>query len=147
MIVILIRHGEAKSPNDDPLRGLTDIGKEQVGSVASKLKSRDINIAKIFHSGKKRAMETATILHERVFPDAGLQQGDNLKPNDDINIWKEELDKCSENIVLVGHLPYMGILASLLSNSSDHIFFDEANLLCLEKNEQGNWKILWAEIP
>jgi len=62
--VYLVRHGKAKSKEEDPERHLTERGAEEVRRVARFLAAAGIQVSKILHSGKTRARQTAEISNQ-----------------------------------------------------------------------------------
>ena len=114
MHLYLVRHGEAKSEKDDPKRGLTDQGIQEVRKMAAHADSIGLRVAEIFHSPKARARQTAQVMAEQLKPEKGIDQSDNLLPMDDPGLWALRLAGMNEDVMLVGHLPYMARLASLL---------------------------------
>lgn len=108
----LVQHAEAKSEEEDKERRLTEKGKKEAESLAKFLRGK-IKPQKIIHSGKARAMETALIYAEQLgVNDVG--KGENLAPLDDPSFWAERLKKESSSLMLVGHLPHLSKLLSLL---------------------------------
>ncbi len=150
MYLYLIQHGEAKSKEEDPERGLTDQGTANTKKSAAFLKQLKKEIALIWHSGKKRAEQTADILAES--PDAKnrIEKCGGLSPNDDISIIKKQIDKAGkDSIAVVGHLPHLSRLASeLLTGDKDReiIRFKNAGIVCLSGKNQ-NWKLEWMVTP
>ena len=55
MFLYLVRHGEAKSKDEDPERSLSDKGVDDVKKVARAMFRKKVAVASIFHSGKARA--------------------------------------------------------------------------------------------
>lgn len=66
MRLYLVQHGEAKKEEEDPLRPLSERGREDVQRVAKYVEKLDIKASIIFHSGKLRAKQTAEILAEKL---------------------------------------------------------------------------------
>lgn len=145
----LIQHGEAKSKEEDPERHLTEKGKEESKKVAKFLSEKGIKTDVIIHSGKTRAEETAKIYAEYLKPDKGILKGENLSPLDDPSFWAEKLKKENDSIMLVGHLPHLSKLLSLLitGNPEKEIlkFRYSGCVAVLRENE--NFKIKWFIIP
>ena len=56
IIVYFVQHGIALSKDIDETRPLSDAGADEVNKVASMLKSNHIDVHKIVHSGKLRAL-------------------------------------------------------------------------------------------
>lgn len=149
MQVYLVQHGEAKSEAEDPERSLTEQGEATVHRVATWAVRAGITVDQIRHSGKKRAAQTAAILAAALKPPQGAVAVSGLNPNDDISSVAEILDTESTAIMLVGHLPFLNRLASLLAAGDperDIIRFQNAGIVCLSRQD-GKWSIRWAVPP
>ncbi len=149
MFLYLIQHGEAKSEKEDPERGLTDRGIEDIKRVARFLGPLNLSVSQIFHSGKKRALQTAELYAEYLKPERGLSVDDGLAPLDDPNIWFEKLSSMNEDIVLVGHLPHLERLSSLLlcgDAGKKIINFRMGGAVCLRRIDN-IWSIEWVVVP
>lgn len=150
MRLYLIQHGEAAPEAVDPNRPLTSKGKADVLKIANFLKGK-VNIDIIWHSTKVRAGETAGIISENISPKKGLFKKEGLAPNDSIhNIKKDILGKKLEDLMIVGHLPFLGKLTSALladSESYNLVGFRQAGVVCLEQTDKGNWTVAWIVIP
>ena len=150
MALYLVRHGEAvlKEMNSD--RPLSDRGLTEVSHVAERAAKKDLIITKIFHSGKMRAMQTASILQDSLKPASGIAETEGMNPKDDIS-GILPLIESEDNIMLVGHLPFLEKLASyLVTGNQDRriVEFPTAGIVCLEKEqEKGPWKIRWRLTP
>ncbi len=149
MFLYLVQHGEAKKEEEDPQRGLTDKGKEDAHKVAAYAKKSNISIKEIFHSAKTRARQTAEIFAEHLKPEKGIDQADNLLPMDDLELWALRLAGMNENVMLVGHLPYMARLAGLLlCGNEDNMMVDfrMGGIVCL-KRLNNRWALRWIIVP
>lgn len=149
MELFLVRHGEAKAEHEDPRRPLSDPGREGVEKVARALAAKKIMVAEILHSDKLRAKETAEILARSVAPRAGVRQIRGLSPQDDPWLAKGELDAASEPLMLVGHLPHISRLASLLVNGDPErqvVDFQPAAVVCLSRAGDA-WEVRWNLTP
>ncbi len=114
MRVYLVRHGKARPKEEDPDRSLSDKGQAEVDRVAGFLAQTDVvRSLPILHSGKTRARQTAEGL-ARAFEGARVEEVEGLAPLDDPAVWAGRLDGPAEGIVLVGHLPHLARLTSLL---------------------------------
>jgi len=147
MNVYLIQHGEAKSKEEDPKRPLSEKGKADAEKTAKFLSRIGIKVSSIFHSGKERALETADIIGEYL----GIEpiQKDGLSPLDDPNIWFNRIKEIDEDIIIVGHLPHLSRLSSMLilgNPEKEVISFRMAGVVCLTKKED-IWTISWMVIP
>jgi phosphohistidine phosphatase len=114
MLLYLVQHGEAKKEEDDPQRGLTDKGSRDVARTAISAQARGVKVSIIHHSGKTRALQTAQILADHLKPGKGPSPTDALAPMDDPDVWAGRIAGMNEDVMLVGHLPYMAKLAGLL---------------------------------
>lgn len=150
MLLYLIQHAEAKKEDEDPERGLTDKGFKDIAGTAVHAKKLGLKVKTIHHSGKKRAMQTAQVLADQLKPERGIAQTDGLAPMDDPEIWAKRLAGMNEDIMLVGHLPYMARLASLLlcgDKEKGIVDFKMAGIVCLKRFDDGRWAMEWMEAP
>lgn len=148
MRLYLMQHGEARSEAEDPERSLTVKGEEETRKISGAAKKVGIRPSKIYHSGKKRAEQTAGIAVKALGLSAQLGQG--LNPNDDVRPWVERISKETEDLMIVGHLPFLEKLASFLicgDEGSKAVLFRYSAILCLEKKEPGRWAVDWVLKP
>ena len=61
MALLLVQHGKNLSKEEDPEKGLSTEGRKDVKQTAGWLKSFEVSVNEIWHSGLKRARETAEI--------------------------------------------------------------------------------------
>ena len=149
MKLYLVRHGEAKPAEIDPSRGLTAKGIQDVTKVAEFLSNARLEVNEIFHSGKTRAQQAASIFADHITVRHGVFDAEGLSPNDDPSIWAARLSRLTEDTMLVGHLPHLAKLATrLLSDDpkSPSITFHSAGVLCLSRSQEG-WSVEWMVIP
>lgn len=147
MKVYLVQHGEAKPAEEDPMRPLTARGEEEVKRVAVFLRRAGVKVGRVLHSGKLRASQTASIIAEAI--GAKTEQANGLEPNADPEIWKKKLNEISEDVAIVGHLPHLSNLASLLltgSHQKEIIGFRYGGIACIEKRDN-SWIIQWIIRP
>jgi phosphohistidine phosphatase len=140
MILILVRHGQALNHDIDALRPLSKQGKEeatQAGLFINKLEKRP---REVFHSELLRAKETATLMANELQNSPQLEEAIDLTPNSSIMPWYNNLMAYSQDdvIALVGHMPYMGIMASELSQRP--IGFPTGGVVVME-GEGHQWRI------
>jgi phosphohistidine phosphatase len=149
MYLYLVEHGEAKPAETDPNRGLTTKGIADVRRVTAHLQRLHPDLKKIYHSGKTRAHETASILAAQFKPVKGVVEAAGLGPQDDPEIWHERLKALDEDTVLVGHLPHLRRLASLLlcgDSERTVVHVKMGGIVCLRRLED-NWSLEWAVSP
>jgi len=150
MKLYLVQHGEATPEEVDPSRPLTAKGRSDVQKMASFLKSVGLAPTAIRHSGKARARQTAEIIATHLGPDARVQQGENLAPNDPVRGLVGEIAAMSQDLMIVGHLPFLAKLASTLLTGSEEkniVAFRQAGAVGLQRNEERSWQIAWMVTP
>jgi phosphohistidine phosphatase len=150
MFLYLVRHGEAKKEEEDPERGLTDKGMQDVRKIAAYTEKFNLRVDEIFHSVKARAQQTTKILAEHLKPGKGISQADNLLPMDDPGLWAMRIAGMNEDIMLVGHLPFMAKLAGrLLCENTEKMFIDfkMGGIVCLKRFDDGRWAVEWMLAP
>ncbi|MFO7822078.1 MAG: phosphohistidine phosphatase SixA [Lentisphaeria bacterium] len=153
MKVYLVQHAVAFKKEENPERPITEKGRADIKKTATFLgKSLQTNATQIFHSSKLRAAETAAILEAAIATAAEPAIDDDLKAKADPKAWEKRLTTLEGDQVLVGHLPHLQKLASLLLTGdpdSKMVEFTNAGIVCLQ-NENGNkqkWVLLWAVRP
>ena len=150
MYLYLVQHAAARSKEEDPSRGLSEKGIEDIKKVATFTKGMKIEVHKIFHSGKMRALQTAQVMEDHIKMDTGIDETDGLAPMDEPEIWFSRLAEINENTMLVGHLPHLGKLSMLLicgNREKDIIDFEMGCIVCLKRSVDGNWTVDWIIKP
>ncbi|HMK56141.1 MAG TPA: phosphohistidine phosphatase SixA [Dissulfurispiraceae bacterium] len=150
MLLYLVRHGEANSELFDPSQALSERGLREVQKVAAHLAGINSPVELIFHSPKLRARQTAAVFADYLRPSDGIFETDHLGPLDDPSEWERRLRDRNKNIMLVGHLPYMEKLFSLLLCGfiDDHVVnFGNAAIVCLRREKNGTWVLHWMLGP
>jgi phosphohistidine phosphatase len=145
----LVRHGEARNGEEDSERSLTENGRQMAEKTASFLAKQHPRIDQIRHSGKKRAEETARIFAKHLSPSGGTMAIPGLAPNDDVEEMAEIVEHESGMVMLVGHLPFLNRLASLLllNHSEKNILrISPGSVLSLNRYENG-WELEWMLTP
>ncbi len=150
MRLYLVQHGEATDKEIDPARPLSEKGKTDVSKIAKFLKEKKLNVESIWHSTKRRAIQTAQILAESIIPKEGIIEKQGLAPNDPLDKLYQELTRENKDLMIVGHLPFLQKLSSLLLTNSENykvIAFSPGGVICLEREDGGNWHLIWAITP
>ena len=148
MRIYLVQHGESKSEEEDPERHLTERGIDEVQGVADFLRPLELVVDTVWHSGKTRAQETGELLAEALR--APLVERAGLGPRDQVAATKEALERTGGNLMIVGHLPFLGKLAALLVTGSEQneiVKFQFGSVLCLERHDGEKWKVAWMITP
>lgn len=151
MDVFLIQHAESKPKEEDPERPLTEEGLENINKISSYARQHiNIGVDKIFHSGKLRAKQTAEVLAGYLKPAEGVSETDGLEPMADPTIWAKRISQIQNDIMLVGHLPHLGRLTSVLLGTDETknvVNFQNAGMVKLSPDADGNWVIDWIIVP
>jgi phosphohistidine phosphatase len=151
MKLYLIQHGEAKSEVEDPERSLTARGEKEVTSLSKAAMGLNIRPSKVYHSGKLRAKQTAKIIASTLkIPDPLVQPVQGLNPNDDIRPWAELISKEKEELMFVGHLPFLEKLTSFLLCGNENarlVLFRYGAIVCLDQKEDTGWAVRWILTP
>jgi len=150
MKLYLVQHGEACAKEVDPERPLTDRGREDIERLAAFLGRAGIEVGRVIHSGKLRAAQTADLLAVVVAPLVELEVNDHIYPNDDPHAvdWRQEAG--GRDTMLVGHLPFMARLVSLLLGEDPDrpiAAYRPGSVVCLEGDAEGHWRIDWMVRP
>jgi len=151
MNLYLVQHGQAKSEDEDSRRPLSDQGRQELSRVTDFIRGKpEFSVETIYHSGKLRAEQTAAVLTEVVNPPGGVEISSGLAPMDDPAIWAEKVAGMHQDIMLVGHLPHLGRLASLLLTgdpSRQPVHFRNGGIVCLLRSPDQLWTVEWIIIP
>jgi len=146
MRIYLVQHGLAVPKEIDAARPLSEQGEDDVRRLAEFLGRAALQVGRVLHSGKLRAEQTALLLAETL-SDANPPEGrPGLDPNDPVQPLANKLNAWSEDTLLVGHLPFLGRLASLLlASDADRplLAFQPGSMACLERDEAGRWTLAW----
>ncbi len=150
MALYLIQHGKSLPKDQDPDQGLSQEGIAETQRMAKLAKDHGVVVSQIRHSVKTRARQTAEIFAKALNPQEGIQEVSGIQPLDDVAEYARILDP-GQNIMLVGHLPFMERMTSyLITGSIDKpVFkFQNSGIVCLDKDAEGqSWLILWSLMP
>ncbi len=149
MALYLVQHGKSLPKEVDPERSLSTEGVSEVKLIAGVAENYQVKVEKIFHSGKQRAAQTADLFSDALKPARGVARMQGLDPLDDVEALVPKLD-AGQDIMLVGHLPFMERLVSRLTTGTpEHTVFKFQNggIVCLDQSEGGKWHIKWALMP
>ena len=150
MRLYLVQHGEALSKEADPERPLSERGRADVTRIASLLGTAGIRVDTIWHSGKKRAEQTGALLAAIVGAGARPQAVSGIDPLDPTEELARTVNARAEDLMVVGHLPFMARLVARLIVGKEGAFvvaFQPGAIVCLERTEEGSWSIVWMVTP
>ncbi len=145
-----MQHGEAAPDEVDPARPLTLRGREEVVRVARTARKMGVRAERILHSGKLRALETAEILARELGLEGKVSRTEGLAPKDDPRQALQTIEAANESLVLVGHLPHLSRLTSLLllgDPEREIVAFRMGALVSLVMGSEGNWRLRWIIPP
>jgi phosphohistidine phosphatase len=141
--IYVLRHGIAVprgakgyEKNDDA-RPLTAEGKKQLRQSIRALKKMELNFDALLASPLPRAAQTAQIVAGLLKLETRLKFSDALMPEGEVKMLLRqlsELKSAPENILLVGHEPYLSGLISLLTAGGKNValHFKKGGLCKLE---------------
>ncbi len=152
MDLYLMQHGESKPEEEDPERPLTDAGRATVERVSSRFAGLGPRLDLVVHSGRLRAEQTAAVLASHVRPEEPARAREGLGPNDPVEpvaSWLGETG--AEGVAIVGHLPFLDRLASLLVADDERaqvVAFRMGGLVKLvPKDGREGFRIEWVLSP
>jgi phosphohistidine phosphatase len=159
MKLFLVRHGHALSDKEDSRRPLSARGGEVTRSVAAFLRPSGVlaEVQAVWHSPLVRARETAELLVKELVPNALLIETAGLLPEDDPVAVADRMDRAERAVMIVGHEPQLGALATLLVRGKLKpvgFEFKKSAILALEKNGgrhkqsgRARWQVRWYFSP
>lgn len=152
MRLYLVRHGEVVVSDNGGDVTLSEWGKFEVEKSGTEIADRIDKLDLIFHSNKLRAQQTAKIIQAKLKFDATVpvNEMEGLKPNDSAKEIAEWAGQLQNDIMLVGHLPFMNKLAGILLKESEKNYslsFGTASVAGFERGESGDWMLLWFFNP
>jgi len=149
----LLRHAKAEDGVNDALRPLCPEGRKAVLKLAEFLCARKLlTTVPVWHSRFLRSEQTAKLLAETMgWKSTALKACDGILPNDSPLSFVPLMEKATRDLLIVGHEPHLGKLASvLLSGHVTPTLFHvkKCALLCLERREKGgHWQLRWQLSP
>ncbi|HUT40119.1 MAG TPA: phosphohistidine phosphatase SixA [Gammaproteobacteria bacterium] len=150
MKLYLAQHGLALGKDEDPQRPLSETGRQEVECLARMLGAAGVRVQRVWHSGKPRALQTALCLARRVMPRGQVEELAGLGPNDPVAEFIADADVWQEDTLVVGHLPFMARLVSLLllqDAQAELVVFQPGSVLCLERIDHDRWVLIWMLRP
>ncbi len=116
MKVFLVRHSDALADTEDARRLLSAEGIRITRDVAGCLKGSGAvsSVRAVWHSPLSRARETAELMVGELGLDVLLVEAPGLLPEDDPAAIADRLEDAGHPVMIVGHEPQLGALATLL---------------------------------
>ncbi len=148
--IYIVQHGEPVPKEIDPDRPLSDKGRRDVTKMGMFLKETGLSPGIIVHSGKTRAAQTAELLGSLLNPEKGVVRKDGLAPNDPVEAFLVDTISAQEDIMVVGHLPFLSRFARMLlgtNGDQDAIAFQQGGIVCLARGNDNTWRLAWMVVP
>lgn len=146
MYLYIVRHGEARTKEEDPSRSLTGQGIEQITQLGKFIVDQPHHITQILHSGITRAQQTAQILKETLKVNFDIELEPSLDPSISVEGLAHKVQSLPHSTMLVGHLPFVELLAYRLLKSAlpdKPIVFEPGTCYCLTRAQNGDWRVVW----
>jgi len=150
MKLFLVQHAAAVAKETDPQRPLSTEGQRDMEMLAAFLRRANIRADRVLHSGKRRAEQTAETLAKAITTSGHWGAISGMEPNDAVESFAETIASFSQATVLVGHLPFMSRLVSLLVTGDPAratVAFRPGSVVCLERDPAGGFNISWMLRP
>jgi phosphohistidine phosphatase len=139
-MIYLVHHADAVPADEDTQRPLSLAGRAHVEQLATAASARGVRPIAIWHSGKLRARQTAEAFWRICNPLAELTAIRGLQPDDPPQWIRDRLQGETREIMLVGHMPGLGRIRSLLVHGAvadPATDFPQHGLVALEPADEG----------
>ncbi len=150
MALFLVRHGRNLPEEIDSRKRLSREGITEVECVAARAQDRGVRVETIIHSPAARARQTAEIMASYLKPGHGAMEVTGLAASNDVQAFARTIE-AHENIMVVGHQPFLERLCSyLVTGSADTptASFKSGSMVCLERDPGRHaWTIRWTLMP
>lgn len=150
MRLYLLQHGDSVPETADPERPLSEKGRLDVKRLARFLGWSTLRVKRVIHSGKTRARQSAELMAHEMAEGAVPEAITGINPNDPVDPAAVLAAAWQEDTLLVGHMPFLGKLASRLLAGDEirvAVAFQPGSLACLERDQNGRWSLAWMLRP
>jgi len=160
MLLYLVRHAHAVTPEVNPRRPLSDKGRAASTRLGAFLRgTTTFQPAQVWHSPLERARQTAELLIVALNPEIMQVETDDLLPGDDPAHMAHRLANypTTHDLALVGHEPHLSALATLLVRGKTppvHFHLRKGAVIALERTEHiigktglPRWRVRWHLSP
>jgi len=159
MKIFLMRHAHALADKDDAKRRLSAQGRDITRQVADFFRDKPAlaGVHAVWHSPLLRARETAELLVQGLGVDVLLVETTGLQPEDDPAVVAQRLERLDQAVLIVGHEPQLGSLATLLVRDKVKpvgFKFKKGTVMALEstggshkKSGRTRWWVCWHFSP
>ncbi|MDP6603407.1 MAG: phosphohistidine phosphatase SixA [Rhodospirillales bacterium] len=152
MKLYLVRHGDAVPESENPDRPLSEKGNADVRTIAAFIARSGGRVARVIHSGRARAHETAVLFADVIGPGKMVEEAESgLGPNEPTELLARVADAMEEDLMIVGHDPFMTRMISRLAADDENagiVTLEPGSVACLERGaDGGTWTINWIVGP
>ena len=150
MRLYLVQHGAALGKDVDPRRPLSEQGEQDVRAMAKVLGAAGVHVGRVWHSGKRRAEQTAVVLAQQLLQKGQIEETSGINPNDSVQGFASDADCWEEDTLVVGHLPFMSRLVALLIVGDPEgkiVSYHPGSVVCLERSAAEEWTLQWMVRP
>lgn len=150
MRLYLLQHGDAVPESVNPDRPLSEKGRLDVKRLARFVGWSAFKVARIVHSGKLRARQSAELMATEMGEGAAPEAHPGLGPSDPVEMVASQAAGWQRDTLIVGHMPFLGRLAAQLVCGNPELplaAFQPGSMACLERDASGRWSIAWMLRP
>lgn len=150
MKIYLVQHGDCALIGGNSEQTLNETGKQDIKHLANFLSKKKLQVTHIYHSEKVRARETAEILLSGITSLNSIELLPGINPMDSVIPIVKQINGWKEDVVIVGHLPFMAkCVAKLITDDENNsvVIFERGTIVCLEKIGDIDWAINWMLRP
>lgn len=156
MMLYLMQHAQAVAADVDAARPLSPEGRAAIERVAARAAQLALPVARIYHSGKLRARQTAEALGTALHLESAIEELEGLGPKgraEPLARWLrvETQKNAAGGLALVSHLPLLDRLAALLLTGDEEmsvVMIQYAALLALAPKGDGkHFAVQWLLTP
>jgi len=120
----IMRHGKAENTSPDIMRALSEIGKDNVLSIAKLFKNKNIKINRAIYSPAERTKQTALLMCDGLDISVDDQTEDERIYNASVSELQavlSDIDETLNSVLLVGHNPGLADLVLMLCEERVHL--------------------------
>lgn len=145
MLLTLVHHADALGPAVDFERPLSSLGLRQATWLATEACAAGCRPAAIWHSGKRRARQTAEAFLLACSPSATFRMVRGLRPDDAVELIRREVEATAADLLLAGHMPHIASLLDALCPGVPAL--PQHGAVMLARRGDGGWRETWRAAP
>jgi phosphohistidine phosphatase len=131
---------------NDSIRPLSEEGNKDIHRLADWLRPMHIQVSHFLHSEKLRTQQTADIVSSAILSATPMQSDARLNPMTSLTVLLDMLYHLDDDVLWVGHLPWISRLVSLLVARDENLPVVDVHpgtMICLHRKERHTWTISW----